>query len=339
MSETTEYNARAFHLPKEVVRSLNELDPTRSALALARAWLALILLITGIRTVIPSSSFWFFYVPTIFLIASRYGVLLQLIHEAAHGLLSKNKKVNRFLATWLCSSPIGISFEGYTKGHMRHHAGTNTETDPKSDTEKYRVVDFRKPELYFLFLKDLLGFTALQIFFDYRDYETSPNEPKAPFTHKILALLRMSTCQVIILTVLFQWNLVDYFLLWLVPAISPHMFLMRVRGIAEHGLAKQLEVNVKYPWQGNFYTRSFLTEANQYDFKPFVWIEKLLIGTLNAGHHHEHHLFPTVPFYHLPDLHQRISQEVRRLNPDVYAKGYFAAAFPVQRFSLALQST
>lgn len=342
---TFEYNARHFQLPVQKLRALNELQPVRSFLALARAWLAITTLVLGMIYFVPQEYFWWAYVPAVFLIASRYGVLLQLLHESAHTLISKNKKINDGVAKWLCASPVGISFEGYTRGHMRHHAWTNTENDPTSDTEKYKVVDFRDPALFLLLLKDLLGLTAFQVFFEYRDYEANPHAPKPPPTQKIIALGRMALCQVVILTLFFKWDLQLYFLLWLVPAISPHMFLMRIRGIAEHGLAKQLGFKVKHAHEGNFHTRSFLTRENAYAFKPFTWLEKTLIGTLNAHHHHEHHLFPTVPFYHLPELHAEIAPKVKELNPDIYEKGYFSAALrslrspvPVQDPSLQLNS-
>lgn len=267
---------------------------------------------------------YFLYVPIIFLIAGRFGSLLQLIHEASHTLLSPDRKTNDRLAKWLCSLPVGVFYEGYVTGHMLHHAWTNTDKDPKADTEKYRLTDFKDPALYLLLLKDLLGITALSIFFAYKESNDSSQKTKES---KVVPLLQLCLVQSLLLGGLFQFDIVHYILFWLFPAVSPHMFLMRIRGIAEHGLSKQLNVEIKSPSDGNFYTRSFFTKQNHYSVTPLIWIEKLLIGSLNVNHHHEHHLFPTVPFYNLPILHERIAPLVHAQNPDIYAKGYFAAAF------------
>jgi fatty acid desaturase len=226
------------------------------------------------------------------------------------------------MARWLCAYPIGVFYDGYVKGHMRHHAGTNTETDPAADTEKYRITDFRDPKLYLLLLKDISGLTAFEIFFAYKQTEEGGQQD----TSRIKTLACLSVCQLVVMGVLFQYHVLHYILLWIIPAISPHMFLMRIRGIAEHGLSKQLGVAVTQGWQGNFYTRSFGTEQKHYRFAPFVWLERLLIGSLSVYHHHEHHLLPTVPFYHLGTVHRKIGARVAELNPDVYASGYVAAA-------------
>jgi len=100
---------------------------------------------------------------------------------------------------------------------------------------------------------------------------------------------------------------------------------MRIRGIAEHGLNKQLAVTLGTPEEGNLYTRSFGTPKKRYSFTPLVVMERALIGSLNVYYHHEHHLFPKVPFYNLPKLHSLVADKVSARNPDVYAAGYFSA--------------
>ena len=126
-------------------------------------------------------------------------------------------------------------------------------------------------------------------------------------------------------------NFITYILLWLIPALSPFMFLMRIRGIAEHGLMRQLGVD-EGPYdtrgtdEGLFYTRSFFTPQVSYNFQPLIWFERLLIGSFNVNYHHEHHLFPRVAWYNLPKLHDLIGKKVAERNPDIYARGYFSAA-------------
>lgn len=329
MSEELKYNRQQFQLDQDFLKSVTTLDPARSTRALILAWVQIAALILAARFLVPAKYFWYAYVPLIFFIAGRQGALLQLVHEASHVLLHPSRKVNDFISSWFCAYPIGITHEGYARGHYKHHAYTGTERDPKSDREKYRVPDVRDPRLYLLLLKDLLGISALEVFFAYgKNAEEVEGNKKDEGERESLfqKLIRLSIVQTILLAVLFQFNVLDYILLWLIPAMSPHMFLMRIRGIAEHGLAGQIGVDVKSVNEGTFYTRSFLTPTRHYAFAPFVWLEKLLIGSMSVHYHHEHHLFPSVPFYGLRTVHERISSEVRAKNPDVYVRGYFSAA-------------
>ena len=102
------------------------------------------------------------------------------------------------------------------------------------------------------------------------------------------------------------------------------MILMRVRGITEHGAYRQFDIQVMTPNQGNYYTRSVVMD-NPTFFKNFIFqIERVLIGSLNCNYHHEHHLFPKVPFYKLSKVHRYINKDVRERNQLVYVDGYFS---------------
>jgi fatty acid desaturase len=239
--------------------------------------------------------------------------------------------------------------KGYEEGHLRHHACTNQKCDPLSDSEKYRVCDVRNPKLWLLFLKDVLGITALSIRFMYdrpsayfksrnrieeseleeNSVDESQPSPRKSLPAAIQAAIRKYACiglvQLLILGSLFSFNLSHYVLLWLVPLVTAHMVLMRIRGIAEHGLGIQLGVkDLEDKTKGWFYTRSFGTPVNRYAFAPWVWLERFLIGSLDVYYHHEHHLYPKIPYYNLSKIHKLIHEKVTESNPNVYVKGYFA---------------
>jgi fatty acid desaturase len=269
------------------------------------------------------------YVPLAFLIAGRQGALLNLMHDGAHGLLSPSRRLNRALSIWALGAPIGVLFEGYRDGHLRHHLSAGTDRDPLADQEKYRVTDLTSAALYLALLRDLLGITALRVFFAYEENEGGSTQ--IPLRRKVL---RLGIAQSAVFLLLFWGDLRGYVLFWCLPAMSAHMFLMRLRGIAEHGLARQLGVSLSSVAGGIFYTRSFLTPARPYPWLPLVWLEKVLIGSISVHYHHEHHLFPTVPFYNLAELHRRLAPEVARRHPEVYASGYLSAvlrALPATR--------
>ena len=269
-----------------------------------------------------------------FLIAGRQGAFLQLVHEASHNRISKNKKINNFFGSWLTSYLVGINLKGYTSGHLSHHANTSTELEPKSDSEKYRLVDFSNPKIYLLFLKDILGLTALQIFFDYGNNNLEKREKKNNLREKITFFISLIFIQLVILSI-FKFNLFNYFLFWLYPAMGPHMFLMRIRGIAEHGLSKQLGKKVLSAQEGQYYTRSFLTSKNYYQNPFYIILEKAMIGSFSVYYHHEHHMNTRIPYYNLKKFHELIFKEVNKNtenfnNFPLYEKGYFSAAFKTQ---------
>ncbi len=317
-----QYSPSHYQLPKEFIKEITTVHNRKGLFAVTSVWFVLLAIILVSRYAFQQYGLSWFMIPVAFLIAGRFGAFLQLAHEACHNSLFESKRWNFLAAKWLCSMPIGVFYEGYAEGHARHHSYVGTEKDPLSDREKYRICDFRNPALYLLFLKDLLGITALQIFFSYGETSTQ----KESLSIKLKKMAQLGSVQLIVILGLFEGNLVEYILFWILPAISAHMFLMRVRGIAEHGLSGQLHLQNRSPQEGTYYTRSFFTPQNHYRLTPLIWLERCLIGSFYVNFHHEHHLFPNVPYYHLAKLHQKIAPRVAEANPDVYAPGYIGAA-------------
>jgi fatty acid desaturase len=328
MEKTAKYGTNSIDLPGGALSELQKLDEKKSFGAIVFIWAQIIALISVMQYGVEAKYFWYLYVPAIFLIAGRIGALLQVTHEASHVSVCKSKGLNDGLAKWVCAYPIGVNYEGYASGHILHHAHAGTKDDPPSDSEKYRIANLKDPGVYVLFLKDILGITALQVFFNYKTNKGGSQSKRDSMTttSPLVQFFQLCLVQVVLVGLLFQFNAINYVLLWLVPAMSPHMFLMRIRGIAEHGLAKQTGFKIENIHQGTLYTRSFMTPKSTYSFSPLVWVEKSLIGSLDIGYHHEHHLYPKIPFYNLHKAHSFVADQVLELNPDVYAKGYFSAA-------------
>jgi fatty acid desaturase len=335
------YGAHWYKYDPDKIAPLRKLRWHKPVLASLLNW-AWIFLIVRVFLALPHH--WFYYPIAAFLIAGRAGVFLQLAHEASHGLIFSNQKLNDWWGSWFGCYPVGLDLEGYKQPHMRHHACVNEHCDPISDTEKYRAENLVRPRLWFLFLKDALGITALFVRLKYAQPQANRAAADPLDDEEYFADLRpvrsatkwdgfrklASLClmQGIILAALFRGNVVHYLLLWLLPLMTAHMVLMRVRGIAEHALGYQLGLtDLDHKSWGKFYTRSFGTPARHYGFVPFVWLERILIGSLNIYYHHEHHLFPKIPYYNLKHLHPLLCDQVAQINPYVYAPGYFGSIF------------
>ena len=308
------------------IKELQELDKAKPFIDLIGIYISTFVLIYF--SVIFSYKYSFLiFIPAIFLIAGRQGALLQLIHEASHRLINSDIKINNFFGEYLTSLLIGVNFDGYKDGHLKHHTHTATPLEPEADSDKYLIVDFKNPKIYLLFLRDISGISALKIFFAYNPNKNNTTKSNTEVYSKFIFLIKLSIIQVLILA-LFQFNIVNYFLFWIYPAIGPHMFLMRIRGIAEHGLGKKLGYKIQKPSEGLYFTRSFLTGKNKYKLPLLSSLEKLLIGSLDVYYHHEHHLAPKVPYYNLGKVHEMVSDNVEKnIDAKIYEKGYFSAAF------------
>jgi len=325
-SKDETYSRFVLGLDLARLKKLEELSPKKTIFGLLTLYIitALVVFVS-----IKLTSFnYLFYLPCIFLIAGRQGAFVQLVHEASHFLVSKNEKFNDFFGNYLCAYPIGVNLKGFRSGHNNHHVNTATPEDSPTDLDKYKTVDVKKFDLYKLFLKDLIGISALEVFFSYGKNKTeTANVEKKSKIKFLLTLTKLSLVQLFILS-LFGFDIINYFLFWLFPLMSPHMFLMRIRGLAEHGQSNQLGCKAETNSAGTFYTRSFLTSVSSYKFKTLVFIEKILIGSFSVHYHHEHHIFPKVPWYNLKKLSALISKNVTQNNTsETYRKGYFSAAF------------
>ncbi len=64
------------------------------------------------------------------IIGGRQLGLAILMHEAAHGLLRRNRKINNFLGQWLAGAATGADLHAYRAYHLTHHKYTQQVEDP-----------------------------------------------------------------------------------------------------------------------------------------------------------------------------------------------------------------
>ncbi|MGH9422576.1 MAG: fatty acid desaturase family protein, partial [Thermoanaerobaculia bacterium] len=91
-----------------------------------------------------------------------------------------------------------------------------------------------------------------------------------------------------------------YLLLWIVPNFTLNLALYRVRGGAEHCALAPNELR---------YTRDTLDPlltTRTVVANPFM---KAFAVPHNVSYHLEHHLFPSVPFFRLQALHERLMKQ------------------------------
>lgn len=251
---------------------------------------------------------WWTYALAIILIASRQHALLVLVHEGAHFRLANNHKLNDSISQYFAAFPIFFCTVGYRQNHLRHHRHLNSMKDPDWE-RKIHLTEWQFPQnarqLAKTFLKILATswYKLLVLFYNlsglkdlntYRDKKTRSVLLQKLAFYSLLGFVFYSMNSMTILI---------YF--WLVPYLFVFPLIERVRSISEHFA---------------------LPYADQYSQTRDVLclpLEGFIFGPHNIHYHLVHHLYPSIPHYHLAEFRERLLKD-----PDFSQKasqndGYF----------------
>lgn len=233
------------------------------------------------------------YILAVIVIGARMHALAILMHDASHFRFLKNRKWNDLVTNYLTMYPIFTSIETYRQNHLRHHQHLNTDHDPDWVAKLgNRAFTFPKSKTEFLLtlgsylvlyqgIMDAIWFLKR---FGGGDKSKSPNAESKPL--KLLFYIVFFGS----ITYFGVWK---YFLLfWIVPYFSTFFMIQYIRSVAEHFGELAYE---------DSFTSSRTVKCNL--------IEQFFIAPHNVGYHLEHHLYPGVPYYHLPKLHKLLMKE------------------------------
>lgn len=201
------------------------------------------------------------------------------MHEGTHFLLARNRVVNRWLG-FLTGLPIFLSFTAYQVLHVRHHEFLGDPRDP-DDYDNYTG---HPAKVWMLHWLRLLFAGYLYLIF----------VPLLAWKHGSRIQRRQLAWENVLLGAFYAalFTVVPFRTLahaWLIPTFIAN-FLVNVRGLTQHSLAKAEDPLLA--------SRSIRTRP---------WIAFLY---LNENYHLEHHLYPAVPFYHLPRLHAMLAERL-----------------------------
>jgi fatty acid desaturase len=228
------------------------------------------------------------FIAAVLIIGTRQLGLAIGMHDGAHGVLTKSPSLNMFLSQWLCSYPMLAETNAYRRYHLVHHRNTQQENDPDLILSKPFPItrkSFRRK-----MIRDLTGQTGYQ----QRKAQmlNALGDPSLPwdkridrFASKLGPAVFTNLVLFSILAVAGQWHL--YFLLWVLPMLTWHQAVTRIRNIAEHAMV---------PDNDDPFRNARTVEAS--------WWERLLLAPGFVNYHVEHHLFMWVPCYNLPKLHK-----------------------------------
>ncbi len=210
-----------------------------------------------------------------------------MMHDAVHGLLFRSSSLNCIIG-FLCGLAFLLSFSAYRVNHLLHHVHERTEKDP-DDVEFAAGKTIPLALMYYvalLFGAYLFGVRAAKI-----GLKNANRERRIKILKEYAAIIGFFLIVVLTLpsTVILK--------IWLIPfIIASH--LISLRAVAEHSMATG----------GNPFTATRTVLSNK--FVSFMMC--------NINYHLEHHLFPGVPWYNLPKIHQLLQDEYRKAGSSVY---------------------
>ncbi|MES2860565.1 MAG: fatty acid desaturase family protein [Pseudomonadota bacterium] len=228
----------------------------------------------------------------VMVIGTRQLGLAILMHEAAHGALAKNLKLNDFLGHWLCAVPIGASLTAYRPYHLSHHRFAQQAEDP--DLVLSAPFPVSGASLRRKMIRDLTGqtFFKQRVLFLFKAFATKRDEDMAEGAvvtgRSIAPFLLVNAAVLVGLTLAGVWW--AFFALWLLPMATWFPLVTRLRNIAEHAC---VEDSATDPFRA-----ARTTHAS--------WWERAFIAPYWVNFHAEHHLFMHVACWNLPRLHRAI---------------------------------
>jgi len=249
-------------------------------------------------------------VACVVVIGTRQHALFVIAHDAAHYLLYDSRRLNDAVGR-ACASVQGLSMCTYRVIHRLHHNNLYGELDP--DTALHGGYPRGRAYLLKKLLKDLSGLTAWKTYAYFLGgapaLNTKTNVALRPLDDtslKLKAEARNDRNLVVLfhlgLLIAFAWSghLLQYLVLWILPLVTVVQAILRLRAIAEHGATTDFS--------------SPLTAART-NVAP-RWLEWLIFPH-HVNYHIEHHLYASVPHYHLPALHQELAAQGVLRNAEV----------------------
>ncbi len=224
------------------------------------------------------------YLLAVMLIGARQLGLAILMHDAAHGALHVDQKVNDWTGEWLCAAPVGARLKAYRAYHLKHHRYTEQPEDP--DLPLSAPFPVTRASLWRKIVRDLTG----QTFFKQRiaplfaRRRIEAREGGNVTATGVSSFIVVNALMFAVLAIAgFWWA---YPALWIVPMATWFPLVTRLRNIAEHAVVDTRD---------DPFTHARTTLANP--------LERLFIAPYWVHYHGEHHVFMHVPCYRLERLH------------------------------------
>lgn len=293
--------ARTVFTPEEI-RSLSRRSDLVGAYLVMHAW-ALIFGAMALFVWLPNP---LTFLLAVMVIGGRQLGLAILMHDAAHGLLFKTRRLNEFAGQWLCAFPVGTDLQLYRPYHLKHHRFTQQADDP--DLVLSAPFPISRQSLKRKIWRDITGNTGVtrrkqQIMATWGEAGLSWRERYARLQQGgLVGFVIVNALLWAAMSVIGLWWL--YPALWLLPLLTWYQLVSRIRNIAEHAVVPDNDDPLRN-------TRT--TYANP--------MARLLLAPYWVNYHLEHHLLLSLPCWKLPAAHRLLLSKGLREKMEVQ-EGY-----------------
>jgi fatty acid desaturase len=209
-----------------------------------------------------------------------------LMHEAAHRLLFRNRRVNDWVGRWLLGFPAFTPVDLYRRGHMAHHRDEFGPDEP--DIPLYRGYPIGRASMRRKLTRDATGRTGWKLFVGLLRAVRATDSAVRSQARSIVAMQLLLIAVGVALG--HPWV---YFLLWFAPYLTVWRVINRLRSIAEHGGMQ----------------RSKDRRLTSHTVRQSPWSRFFMVPH-HIGWHLAHHVDSGIPMANLPKLHA----ELRRAN-------------------------
>lgn len=281
-------------LPKAVVQELSELRPAQAVRAIVEEWLGIALALgLGVWAEQAFAWAWLLWVPWM---GARQHALAVLAHDAVHFRLLPGRLANDAVGNVLLAWPVFISVEGFRHFHGSHHQHLGGDKD--GNRQLWRTHDasgqltaewtFPKSALGLgrMLLLRSAGLTGLWWLFRGVVGGLFFGVSRRGAAVRLLFYVALAAC----LTALDGWGV--FLRYWLVPYCTWHVAIQYLRLVCEHSAVRS---------EDRRYAETRTTIPGL--------LGRLFVLPRHIGYHIEHHWYPSVPFYRLPELHERLMQQ------------------------------
>ena len=211
--------------------------------------------------------------------ASLHGISL-FTHEGVHGTLSLCPWWNRALSI-ACAQPVLQNYSAYKVLHLKHHHHLGQEGDPDHYAN---YTSWTWLEFLMHWGRLIIGYPVYIVAIPILGYRQGTFSARCWILFEVFLLGLLIAGGVLSLPWL--WLLHG----WLIPMVVINT-MVNIRGMSQHTFLEQQSDTV-------LGTRSILTNPVTAFFM------------CNENYHLEHHLYPTIPWYNLPQLHKALRDDL-----------------------------
>ncbi len=288
MSESTEIAPR--YLSQDEVKRLARPQLARWFVCVAFEWS---LIAAAIAVAVSVAPLWARILLAIF-IGTRIHALGILAHEGVHYSLLRSKRYNDLVANLFTGYPLFLTVQGYRTNHLKHHWRLETPEDPSKITLDSHPQDWTFPmrprRVFWILVRDLVGLSQASSISLLRYLWNIPNRR----LHMLAIAIMHGTALTIAILLDHSWA---YWGLYLLPAFTVTPMCYRIRGVAEHSAVVTHDRRFKRE------KLDVLATTRTTLVNP---VFGALLAPYNVSYHVEHHLYPAVSCFLLPEVHRAL---------------------------------